>query len=86
MKEVLMEVKHTVKGFTEDDYGSKSDWHYLKSRKYSQAAVKSYQKQAKKLIQDPKYHQIHIVVLDPEGNDPLFQEFYYKDLTTFKMF
>lgn len=61
------------------------DWELLKSCKYNLKNVRSYKKQAKKLIKDGVY-QVHVCGWADENDDPSFQEFYYADGTTTKMF
>ena len=61
------------------------DWETLKSCKYNLKNVRSYKKQAKKLIKDGVY-QVHVCGWKDENDDPSFQEFYYADGTTTKMF
>jgi len=52
------------------------DWETVKTAKVTKRNIKSFQKQAKEMIQHGIY-TVHIVVWTTE--DPLFQEFYDSD-------
>ncbi len=60
------------------------DWQHKKEVVFNRRNAKSFQRQAKKLIESKEVHQVHLCARGDD--DPEFQEFYYKDGTVTKMF